>query len=475
MGLRVYNTLTREVEDFAPQDPALVRMFVCGPTVYDYSHAGHAKTYTQFDFIARYLGRRYQVRYLQNVTDIDDKIIARAAQAGQSARELADYFQVAYDQDMSWLGNTAVTDTARALDHIAEIVSQVQRLIAAGAAYELDDGWYFDLSAFPEYGKLSGRMTVAPEDSLSRIDEHHAKRNPGDFALWKRAKPGEPSWDTDLGPGRPGWHIEDTAITEKFFGAQYDLHGGAVDLIFPHHEAEIAQMEKISGRAPLARYWMHTGLLRIDGAKMARSEGNFTTIRQLREQWDRRTLRYAFISHHYRSSMEVTDELMDSAQASRKRIESLYRRATADGPSPDAVAQEVRAGREAFFAALDDDFDTPGALAALFSLVRSLNRHESGLGADVRDFLQEVDALFDAFDLRSVVENSAGQGIAGDSIAGDSADAHIEEQVRLRAELRAARRFAEADEIRAQLAAKGIIIEDTAGGTRWWYGTGQGA
>ncbi len=474
MGLRVYNTLTREVEDFAPQDPALVRMFVCGPTVYDYSHAGHAKTYTQFDFIARYLGRRYQVRYLQNVTDIDDKIIARAAQAGQSARELADYFQVAYDQDMSWLGNTAVTDTARALDHIAEIVSQVQRLIAAGAAYELDDGWYFDLSTFPEYGKLSGRMTVAPEDSLSRIDEHHAKRNPGDFALWKRAKPGEPSWDTDLGPGRPGWHIEDTAITEKFFGAQYDLHGGAVDLIFPHHEAEIAQMEKISGRAPLARYWMHTGLLRIDGAKMARSEGNFTTVRQLRQQWDRRTLRYAFISHHYRSSMEVTDELMDSAQASRKRIESLYRRATADGPSPDAVAQEVRAGREAFFAALDDDFDTPGALAALFSLVRSLNRHESGLGADVRDFLQEVDALFDAFDLRSVVENSAGQGIAGQSIAGDSADAHIEEQVRLRAELRAARRFAEADEIRAQLAAKGIIIEDTAGGTRWWYGTGQG-
>src|SRR4051794_22905694 len=321
MGLRVYNTLTREVEDFAPHDPALVRMFVCGPTVYDYSHAGHAKTYTQFDFIARYLGRRYQVRYLQNVTDIDDRIIARGAQGGVSARGLADSFQAAYHEEMGWLGNTAVTDTARALDHIPESVSQGQRLIAARAAYELDGGWYLALATFPAYGKLSGRMTVAPEDSLSRIDEHDAKRNPGDFALWKRAKPGEPSWDTELGPGRPGWHIEDTAITEEFFGAQYDLHGGAGDLIFPHPEAGIAQMEKISGRVPLARYWMHTGLLRVDGTKMSKSLGNFTTIRELRERWDRRTLRYSFISHHYRSSMELTDELLESAQASRKRIE----------------------------------------------------------------------------------------------------------------------------------------------------------
>jgi cysteinyl-tRNA synthetase len=460
MGLRVYNTLTREVEDFAPHDPALVRMFVCGPTVYDFSHAGHAKTFTQFDFIARYLRRRYQVRYVQNVTDIDDKIIARAAAAGVAPRKLADEFEAAYADDMRWLGNTAVTDTARAHDYIPQIVSQVQRLIAAGAAYELDDGWYFDLSTFPEYGKLSGRMTVAPEDALSRIDEHDAKRNPGDFALWKRAKPGEPRWDTELGPGRPGWHIEDTAITEHFFGPQYDLHGGAIDLIFPHHEAEIAQMEKISGRSPLARYWLHSGLVRVDGAKMGKSLGNFITVKELRERWDRRTLRYAFISHHYRSSLELSEELFESAQASRKRIESLYRRAAADAPSPEAVADELRAGREAFFAALDDDFDTPGALAVLFSLVRSLNRHESGLGSDVRDFLLEVDALFDAFDLRS---------------AGESDDAHIEELIRLRAELRGARRFAEADEIRQQLADKGIVIEDTAEGTRWWYGAGQGA
>jgi cysteinyl-tRNA synthetase len=459
MGLRVYNTLTREAEDFAPQDPALVRMFVCGPTVYDHSHAGHAKTFTQFDFIARYLGRRYHVRYLQNVTDIDDKIIARAAEAGVTPAELAATYEKSYGDDMRWLGNTSVTSSARALDHIAEIVSQVQRLIAAGAAYELDDGWYFDLSAFPDYGKLSGRRTVAPEDSLSRIDENTAKRNPGDFALWKRPKPGEPSWDTELGPGRPGWHIEDTAITEKFFGAQYDLHGGAIDLIFPHHEAEIAQMETISGRAPLARYWLHSGLLRVDGAKMSKSLGNFITIGDLRARWDRRTLRYAFLSHHYRSSMELNTELLESAQASRKRIESLYRRASANAPSSEAVAAEVAAGREAFFAALDDDFDTPGALAVLFGLVRSLNREpDFGLGLDVRDFLAEVDDLFDAFDLRP----------AGES-AGEGDDARIDELVAKRNELRRARRFAEADEIRLSLAGNGIIIEDTPEGTRWWH------
>lgn len=454
MGLRVYNTLTRCVEEFAPRDPELVHMFVCGPTVYDYSHAGHAKTYTQFDFVARYLSRRYRVRYLQNITDVDDKIIARAAAAGVDAREIAGTYEATYHDDMRWLGNTTVTDTARAHDFIPQIVSQVKRLVAVGAAYELDDGWYFDLASFPDYGKLSGRLTVAPEDSLSRIDDNDDKRNPGDFALWKRAKPGEPAWDTDLGPGRPGWHIEDTAITEKFFGAQYDLHGGAIDLIFPHHEAEIAQMEKISGQVPMARYWMHTGLLRVNGAKMAKSLGNFTTIRELRAAWDHRTLRYAFLSHHYRSSMELSGELFESAQASRRRIESLYRRAQSGRPSSERVAGELAAARAAFFERLDDDFDTPGALAVLFGLVRALNKAEDELGSDVRDFLLDINELFDAFDLRSAGSDDAGQ---------------IEEMVAARDQMRAQRRFKEADEIRDRLAEEGIAIEDTVDGTRWWY------
>jgi cysteinyl-tRNA synthetase len=354
---------------------------------------------------------------------------------------------------MRWLGNTTVTDTARAHDFIPQIVSQVKRLVAVGAAYELDDGWYFDLASYPGYGKLSGRLTVAPEDSLSRIDDNDDKHNPGDFALWKRAKPGEPAWDTDLGPGRPGWHIEDTAITEKFFGAQYDLHGGAIDLIFPHHEAEIAQMEKISGQVPMARYWMHTGLLRVNGAKMSKSLGNFTTIRELRAVWDHRTLRYAFLSHHYRSSMELSGELFESAQASRRRIESLYRRARSGRPSSERVAGELATARAAFFERLDDDFDTPGALAVLFGLVRALNKAEDELGSDVRDFLLDINELFDAFDLRSADSDDAGQ---------------IDEMVAARDRMRAQRRFKEADEIRDRLAEEGIAIEDTVDGTRWW-------
>jgi len=460
MGLRVYNTLSRKVEEFVPREPGIVNMFVCGPTVYEYSHAGHAKTYTQFDFIARYLSRRYQVRYLQNITDVDDKIIARASAAGVEPRKIAITYEAAYQDDMHWLHNTSVTITARAHDFVPEIVSQVKRLAVVGSAYELDDGWYFDLTSFPEYGKLSGRTTVAPEDSLSRLDDHDNKRNPGDFALWKRAKPGEPSWDTDLGPGRPGWHIEDTAITESFFGPQYDLHGGAIDLIFPHHEAEIAVMEKISGQVPMARYWMHTGLLRVGGAKMAKSLGNFSTIRGLRTRWDYRTLRYAFLSHHYRSSMELSTELFESAQASRRRIESLYRRAAPGTPSSTLAAQELAGAREAFFERLDDDFDSPGALAVLFALVRVLNKLEDELGSDVRGFLLEVDTLFDAFELQSADEDD---------------EEHINQLIAFRNQLRTDRRFQEADGIREKLAEKGIVIEDTADGTRWWHGASHSA
>lgn len=253
MPIKVHNTLTGRTEEFRPEREPEVRMFVCGPTVYGPSHVGHAKTYTQFDFIARYLeARGYTVTYLQNVTDVDDKIIRRAREEGTRPEEIADLFEKQYLEDMAALGNTRVDVHARAHDHIDAIVDQIKRLIERGHAYRLDDGWYFDLASFPAYGKLSGRTDLRPEDSVSRIDDHATKRNPGDFALWKGRKDGEPFWETELGPGRPGWHIEDTAITETFFGPSYDLHGGAVDLVFPHHEAEVAQMEAASGIEPLA-------------------------------------------------------------------------------------------------------------------------------------------------------------------------------------------------------------------------------
>ncbi|MEV0676392.1 cysteine--tRNA ligase [Actinosynnema sp. NPDC050436] len=458
MPIRFYNTLTRRKDPFEPITPGEVRMFVCGPTVYDASHLGHAKTYTHFDFLARFLRRRgYRVTYAQNITDVDDKIISRAAQLGIPPHELSARFEARYREDMAALRNDSVDTYERAHDHVDDIVAQVQALIDRGHAYRLADGWYFDLDSFPDYGKLSGRTHVEAEDSVARVDENAQKRNPGDFALWKAKKPGEPFWETPLGPGRPGWHIEDTAITEAVFGPQYDLHGGAVDLIFPHHEAEIAQQEAASGKVPLVRYWLHAGLLRVDGAKMAKSSGNFLTIRQALELADFRTLRYAFLSQHYRSSMEFTDVTLANARAARRRVENFARLAEPGRPESTSARDLAERARERFFAHLDDDLDTPGAVAALFEYVREQNRSGEPPGPSALALLREADGLFDAFDLdRSV----AGDGGA----AGD-----VEAELALRRELRASRRFAEADRIRDALRARGIVIEDTSDTTRWWY------
>lgn len=451
----IYNTLTGRKEQLVPTIPGVVQMFVCGPTVYSLSHIGHAKTYTQFDLIARYLkAAGFKVTYAQNITDVDDKIINRAAELDISPQALARTNEVAYVDDMAALHNTSVDIYGRAHDHIDSIVSQVQALIDRGHAYQLEDGWYYDLTTFPGYGKLSGRTEVKPEDSLSRIDENGGKRNPGDFALWKARKPGEPYWDSPLGQGRPGWHIEDTAITEAIFGPQYDLHGGAVDLIFPHHEAEIAQMEAASGLEPLVRYWMHTGLLRIDGDKMSKSDGNFTTIRDALETVDYRTMRYVFLSHHYRSSMELGPTVIDQARATRRRVENfgrLIETRQSDTPATTKLAEDART---AFHERMSDDFDTPGALAALFDYLRDHNREGHRPGPAAHAFLAEVNSLFDAFDLEQ-------QAPGAD-------DSDIDEQLERRRQLRAERRFDEADNIRDNLQERGITIEDTPTGTRWW-------
>lgn len=453
----IYNTLTRRKEQFIPMEPGVVRMFVCGPTVYDLSHLGHAKTYTQFDLVARYLrARGYQVTYAQNLTDIDDKIIRRAAELGISPHQLAKDNEQAYLEDMAALHNTSVNVYERALDHIDDIVAQVQALIARGHAYQLDDGWYFDLTTFPDYGKLSGRTETRPEDALSRVDENEQKRNPGDFALWKARRPGEPHWDTPLGPGRPGWHIEDTAITETLFGPQYDLHGGAVDLIFPHHEAEIAQMEAASGQTPLVRYWMHTGFLRVAGDKMAKSAGNFTTIRDALAKSHYRTLRYAFLSQHYRSPMELGDDTLEQAHGARRRVENFWRLIDA-GHDDQATRDLTERAREQFYDRMDDDFDTPGAFRVLFDYIREHNRSDRPPGSAVGEFLNEVNALFDSFHF----ENDEAS----------TEDAIIDQLIAERRRLRSEKKYADADAIRDDLKARGITIEDTADGTRWWQDT----
>ncbi len=355
-------------------------MFVCGPTVYDYAHIGHARTYVAFDVIVKYLRYKgYNVVYLQNITDIDDKIIARAKERGVEPSDLAKKFEKEYYEDMKKLGIDSVNKYVRATDYIPQIVKQVQKLIEKGFAYKIEgDGYYFDLSKFPDYGKLANRTKVEAEDSVSRIDENVKKKNKGDFVLWKFSKPGEPSWDTPLGKGRPGWHIEDTAITEKNFGQQYEVHCGAQDLIFPHHEAEIAQQESSSGKKPFVEYWIHSGLLTVNGQKMSKSLDNFITIRGILEKYPPEALRMMILMAHYRTPLDYREENIKQAEAAVNRIsEFMHRLKSAQGSLPKKSNGEtdklISGTKENFEKEMDDDFNTAKAIGHIFELIRSLN------------------------------------------------------------------------------------------------------
>jgi cysteinyl-tRNA synthetase len=450
--LRLYNTLTQKKEELRPIREGEVDLFVCGPTVYDAPHLGHAKTYTQFDLLARYLrSRGFKVRYLQNITDIDDKIIQRSRENGESWKQLARRFESLYREDMKALHNTSVTKYARATDYMDQIVAQVQTLLEKDIAYKAPDGIYYDLSKFPSYGKLSGRTELQEEDSVSRIDESSHKRNWNDFCLWKMAKEDEPSWDTPLGKGRPGWHIEDTAITETEFGPQYDLHGGAVDLIFPHHEAEIAQMEAASGKEPLVRYWVHTGFLNINAKKMSKSKGNFFTLRDTLEKHDYRVLRFFFLSHHYRTTMNYAEDALDQAAGGLQRIQDFLFHANPERDEPEE-AKAVEETRKRFLEAMEDDLETPRAFGALFELIRERNTLGGG-GKYALDFLKEFDDLFDILDWNQLE-------------AGDE-EAEIQALIEERQVARDAKDWARSDALRDELKARGIELTDTAAGVKW--------
>jgi len=330
-------------------------MFVCGPTVYDYSHLGHARTYVVFDVLAKYLrwtGK--EVFYLQNITDVDDKIINRAANDGVSQQSLSRMFENAYLYDMRSLGVNAVSYYARATTHIPEIINQIERLVLKGTAYVTNSGVYFNIDLFERNGQLSGQDR---KKRVSRVMDT-TKHSPEDFALWKIGEYGEYTWDSPWGRGRPGWHIEDTAISEKYFGQQYDIHGGGLDLIFPHHEAEIAQMESLEDKHPMVRYWLHTGFLTVKGEKMSKSLGNFVTIRSAMKSWNKDVLRYYILLSHYRSPLQATDEGMTNAEKALEHIRAVAMRD--NGVNPE--------GRKAFTDAMDADLNTPMALAAIQSL-----------------------------------------------------------------------------------------------------------
>ncbi len=455
--IKIFNTLTRQKEEFKPTDPKKVKMFVCGPTVYDYSHIGHARTYIIYDVIARYLRScGYDVFYLQNITDIDDKIIERAKQKQQSPSDLAQEYKEKYYEDIKKLGITSVSEYAPATQYIPEIISQVQRLIEKGIAYLIEEeGYYFDLTQFTDYGRLSGRTTEAAEDATSRIDESSKKRNKGDFVLWRLSKPEEPGWDSPFGYGRPGWHIEDTAITEKNFGPQYDIHGGAHDLIFPHHEAEIAQMESISGQKPFVKYWAHSGFLTINGQKMSKSLGNFVTIRDVLEKYPPETLRLMFLMSHYRSPVDYTEENLKQAEAATTRIKEFLDRlhkfesAGENLPLSDESAN-IKKIVQKIITALDDDFDTPKAISLLFDYIHLANRE-----IDNRRLVPELDIWRIFGDILGILPTA------------DSPN-EIPDEVKLltqeREEARQTKNFTRSDELREKIKNLGYELDDTSYG-----------
>lgn len=471
-----------------------LRLFVCGPTVYDYPHLGHARTYLVFDAFVRYLrSRGVDVFYLQNITDVDDKIIARAKELRTSPATLARKFERIYRENEKALGITSVNRYARATEHIPAIVRQVQTLLKKGHAYLIErDGYYFDLSTFPDYGKLARRTTVAAEDAVSRIDESIQKRNRGDFCLWKlspiaelrrrgadsrRQKyavvNGEPVWNTPLGWGRPGWHIEDTAITETFFGPQYDIHGGGVDLKFPHHEAEIAQQESASGKKPLVKIWMHAGTLRVNGEKMSKSLRNFVTITEFLKKHRPEVMRLLILSHHYRSPLNYTETLVREHERSLDdfaRTLAKLRMAATSFPGrcrlPAGLRQspasiKISAGREAiahtaetFHEALEDDFNTPHALASLFALLR---RIQPGIWYLSPSLALKLTSFF-----------TECLGSLGIFIRSTAIPQKIIRLAARREQFRRNQQFAHSDRLRKEINALGYAVEDTPAGPFLW-------
>lgn len=451
---RIYSTLSESKEPLPEGRP--LKLFVCGPTVYDYPHIGNARTFMSFDIVVRYLrSRNIEVNYLQNITDIDDKIIARAAEEKIGWKDVAWKYEKIYFNDLKNLNIVSVDRFARATEHIPDIVKQVKTLIEKKHVYEISgDGWYFDLKTFPDYGKLAHRTVDQAEDATSRVDESRYKRNKGDFCVWKFSKPGEPSWDTELGAGRPGWHIEDTAITEKYFGQQYDIHGGAVDLKFPHHEAEIAQQESASGKKPFVKIWMHAGFLFVNGEKMSKSKGNFITIEDLLKKYSTRTFRMAVAMHHYRSPLDWTDMVALQAEKNLANLSAAVARILKAKDSAGAENIEVGKYEAEFHAAMEDDLNTPRALAVLFGLIGEANARLAGLSP------ASAEAV-------SVFINRALASL-GLSLPKGEIPAEIEALVNQREEYRRNKQFVQSDALRAKLEQLGYRSEDTPLGPVVW-------
>ena len=457
--LKIYNDLTNRKEEFKPLEPGKVRMYVCGMTVYDLCHLGHARVMVVFDVVYRYLqAMGYDVTYIRNITDIDDKIINRANENGEPFSELTERYIAAMHEDAGALGVLLPDDEPKATAHIAEIIAMVQKLIDNGHAYLAENGdVYYDVKSFPGYGKLSGK-SIDDLQSGARVEVGDIKRDPLDFVLWKSAKPGEPYWQSPWGDGRPGWHIECSAMSTCCLGDTFDIHGGGADLTFPHHENEIAQSEGATGK-PFVNYWMHNGFVRINDEKMSKSLGNFFTVREILTRYRPEEVRYFILTSQYRSPLNYDEEHLDNARGALTRFYTALR----------GLAEAQPAGGESFAeryqAAMDDDFNTPEALAVLFDLAREINRVRAedesravGLGAELRRLGGILGILQD--DAESYLRGGAAPG---DGLTDDT----IETMIQQRLDARASKDWAEADRIRDQLKDQGVLLEDGPQGTTW--------
>jgi cysteinyl-tRNA synthetase len=465
--LRIYNTLTHKKEEFQTLDPHEVKMYVCGPTVYSDAHIGHAMSAIVFDVVRRYLEYRgFYVRYVMNFTDVDDKIITRANQQGVDPHELAENYIQAYRQHLEDLNVIPATSNPRATQTMDKILAMIQGLIDKGFAYPAKNGdVYFRITKDPDYGKLSGRK-IDDMQAGARIEIEEEKEHPMDFAIWKAAKPGEPAWDSPWGKGRPGWHIECSAMNLAILGEQIDIHGGGNDLVFPHHENEIAQSESFTGK-PFARYWMHNGMLQLQGEKMSKSVGNLVTIDEFLAKHDADALRMMVLNGSYRAPLSYSDDIMEAAERGLDRLRSGLKAAPAAAPGApaDALAvldQQTETAQQTFVDAMDDDFNSSGGLAGLFELVRAINTaRTAGATQEQLEPAQEtLQTLTGVLGLR-LEDKKASTG---------DADPFIALLVDVRSEARNQKNWVLSDLIRDRLKELGVAIEDGKDGTSWHWG-----
>jgi cysteinyl-tRNA synthetase len=463
MTVRIYNTLSRQVEELQPLEPGHVRLYVCGMTTYDLCHLGHARLFLAFDVVIRWLrARGYRVTYVRNITDVDDKIIRRALERGEPISVVTERNIQAMHEDFDALGMLRPDVEPRATQYIAQMLDLIGTLERQGLAYQADDGDVdFSVRKFPGYGKLSGK-SIDELRSGERIGVNQSKRDPLDFVLWKRAKPDEPQWPSPWGPGRPGWHIECSAMAAATLGRTFDIHGGGPDLIFPHHENEIAQSEGAYG-VPLTQLWMHCGALRMGEEKMSKSLGNFLTIRDALKRHRAEVVRFFLVRSHYRGQIAFTEDLLADARAGLTRLYTALRGAdlppvSGNGARHDAVDWNSP-NAQRFAAAMDEDFNTAAAVAELFDLAGEVNRSKSKAAA------QQLRALGGILGLLQQDPDSFLQGEPAQAAGVDAA--RVQQLVDERAAAKKARNFSEADRIRALLSAEGIVLEDSAGGTTW--------